>query len=128
MKSRRRKCAITVAAAALAAFLAPGTSAASADPALHYCIAKSVALGVVSDLEHVSVRTACDVVRKFVAWSDEGRHKVVDCPSGNFVGTGTLVIHTFDGYRLSIKESLVMSRGPSSFRVSGYDGWPVGCD
>ncbi len=54
---------------------------------------------------------------------------VARCPSGFFVGIGTLEVHSFDGYRLSINHNLglFMSHGPSSFRVAGYDGWPVGC-
>jgi hypothetical protein len=92
----------------------------SANP--NYCIPNTVAEGVVSDLRHISVRTACTVVRKLVAWLRGNHHVVVSCPGGNYVGLGSLEVHRFDGYRLSIKPDLglVMSHGVRSFRVFGY--------
>jgi hypothetical protein len=79
--------------------------------------------------EHISVRAACDVVQKLLAWEEQGHHRVARCPAGNFVGVGTLVVHSFDGYRLSIDGGMLeLSRGSASFGAAGFSDAPVGCD
>jgi hypothetical protein len=69
------------------------------------------------------------VVQKLLSWVEQGHHPVAHCPGGTYIGVGTLVVHSFDGYRLSIAEGILeLSRGSASFGVAGYSDSPVGCD
>jgi hypothetical protein len=99
--------------------------------AVYCCITNSVALGRVSDLKRISVDTACDVVRKLVAWLEIDHHseEFHRC-TGGVPGEPVLLIHSFDGYSVKLGRSagVAMSRAHSSFEAAGFSDWPVGCD
>jgi hypothetical protein len=97
-----------------------------------YCIPGTNALGFIDMHRSVSLGTACREVRKFVAWLDQDHHSsaLYRCTAG-VPGTPILVMHSLDGYRLSVGEGgggLVLAKGRSSFEIAGFSGWPVGCD
>ncbi len=97
------------------------------------CIHNSVALGRVSDRKGISVGTACDVVRKLVAWLAIDHHTATfyRCTAG-VPGTPVLLTHSFDGYsvRLGTQGGVELSRRHrhSSFVTEGFSDWPVDCD
>jgi hypothetical protein len=117
---------LAVAALAVTAVVAAGAGTAGGTAVGHICIPASGG-PFVSKVTRISIHAACRVAEKLFTWTEHG-HRLVRCPPSG-IGVGTLLVHKFDGYRLRIRSGLlVMSRGPSSFRVSGYSDAPVGCD
>ena len=112
---------------AMTACVAMAASGASARPALisHACGPHGED-PLVYNVRHISDRAACAVGEKLLK-STINRH-LVRCPKSG-IGVGTLLVHRFDGYRLSIKDSLLqMTRGRVSFQFASYSDAPVGCD
>jgi hypothetical protein len=107
------------------ALLAP----VAADAATHQCTS-SPAIEVIESHHDIPLSTACRVVGKFETWlrKDNDEAKLNRCSSN---GASTLLLHSFDGYKLRQGDrfggGLEFSRGRSSFLVSGYSGWPTGC-
>lgn len=95
-----------------------------------YDCTSSPAIEVILSRSHISLRTACQVVGKLDAWlrKDDDQAKLERCSKS---GASTLLLHSFDGYKLRevgrLAGGLVMTRGISSFTVGGYSGWPTGC-
>ncbi|MGA2014091.1 MAG: hypothetical protein ABSH51_26650 [Solirubrobacteraceae bacterium] len=95
-----------------------------------YDCTSSPAIEVILSRSHISLRTACQVVGKLEAWlqKDHDQAKLDQCSK---TGASTLLLHSFDGYKLRevgrLAGGLVMTRGDSSFEVGGYSGWPTGC-
>ena len=77
-------------------------------------------------VRHITIQAACAVGEKLLV-SKVNRH-LVRCPKGG-IGVGTLQVHEFDGYHLSIKDDLLqLARGQVSFQFASYSDAPVGCD
>jgi hypothetical protein len=95
-----------------------------------YDCTRSPALEVIQSRSHVTLHTACRVVGKLEAWlqKDHDQAKLDRCSKS---GASTLLLHSFDGYKLREGDrfggGLIMTRGKTSFTVSGYSGWPTGC-
>jgi hypothetical protein len=115
-----------VAVAAAAALSAGGAQAA---PKFHECQHPVVTGEEAYNLHHVSVKTACGVVRDLGRFE---RHtgniaKLYTC-GGAGHHTPKLKKHAFEGWRLSITKAgdFQMSQGKRSFDVGGTD-FPVSC-
>jgi hypothetical protein len=105
--------AVTAGGASAVPSAAPRACTSNADP-------------VVFDLRHITVHRACALGDKLLD-SKVDKH-LVRCPASG-IGIGTLLVHKFDGYHLSIKDTrLEMSRGRVSFQFASYSDAPVGCD
>jgi len=85
---------------------------------------------VVSHLRDVSAKTACPVALALFRWENKDGHtrELYVC-KGNSPGKPVLRLHRFHGWALGLSRSRLfeMSRGASSFAVSGTD-FPVICD
>jgi hypothetical protein len=127
-----RRLAVVVAVAMMGAALLAGPSAvqaASGEP--HYCLHGINSEGFILKHRNISLDAACRVVRKFVKWLGQDHHSATLSRCGPGVpGKPILLLHSFDGYRLSIPDGggLVLSQGRSSFEIGGFSGWPTGCD
>jgi hypothetical protein len=119
-----------VAVVALAVGLTVGPAAAM--PKLHECQHPTTTGEEAYHLRHIGAQSACKAVRKLAAWlqKDHNRSHLYRCkrPHPNGAGTPVLKRHAFDGYdlRISKRYGLVMSRGKSSFAVTGTD-FPLNC-
>ena len=103
---------------------AASVATVAATPVPHQCT--SNADPVVYDVRGITVQAACALGEKLLE-SKVNRH-LVRCPKSG-IGIGTLLVHEFDGYRLSIKDgTLQMARGRVSFQFASYSDAPVGCD
>jgi hypothetical protein len=128
--ARVRRSLVSVAAALSLAGLAwsLGAAPAQAMPKLIEC-QRPVRTGEeIYDLEHVDPATACPVVRALARWEYHPISHVRElyvC-----VGPGhhrpRLVLHSFEGWRITLAGAFRMSRGNSSFDVTGTD-FPVNC-
>lgn len=109
-------------------------SGALASQHFHEC-QKPVRTGVeVYKLHNISPATACPVALALFAWeaSSPARNRALyGCsrPKPEAAGYPYLRLHRFRGYRLSLTgkfRAFTMSRGRSSFQVSGTD-FPLNC-
>jgi hypothetical protein len=80
------------------------------------------------DLVHVSAATACPVVRALARWEYHPISHIRELYLCKGPGhhTPALVRHSFDGWRITLTSDFRMSRGESSFAVTGTD-FPVNC-
>ena len=123
-----------VAAACVAAAfgVALAASSAGAEPKLYECQHPMVTGQEAYHLHDVSAATACAAVRELAKFVDNGAkgYKLYRCAgrSASNPGHPVLVIHRLDGWKLSVAKryGLVMSRGHSSFAVTGTD-FPLNC-
>ena len=117
-----------------AASLAALPAGAGADPRTYECQHPVKTGEEAFALHHISVKVACAAVLELGKWEYQDHHieQLYGChyPHGPSQGGGTAYLrkHSFDGYRLSIspKYGFVMSRGDSSFAVTGTD-FPLNC-
>jgi hypothetical protein len=109
-------------------------SGAIASPHFHEC-QKPVRTGVeIYKLRGISPATACPVALALFAWeaSSPARSRALyGCsrPKPEAAGYPYLRLHRFRGYRISLTgkfKEFTMSRGGSSFEVSGTD-FPLNC-
>jgi hypothetical protein len=124
---------IAGAAAALVAALALSlVPAASALPKLYECQHPTTTGQDAYHLVNITPARACVVVRKLAVFVDNGAkgYKLYRCAGRTASNPGypALVITRFDGWSLRIesRDGLVMSRGTSSFAVTGTD-FPLNC-
>jgi len=115
---------------ALAASASLGSSAAQALPKLTECQRPASTGEEAYHLKNVTAATACPVVRALAHWEYHPyTHitKLYTCV-GPMKRTPKLVLHSFDGWKLSITRAgdFQMSRGSSSFDVTGTD-FPLNC-
>ncbi|MGA2469257.1 MAG: hypothetical protein ABSG64_01035 [Solirubrobacteraceae bacterium] len=118
--------ALVVAAAAAASLSM--SAPAQADTKYTECQHPVVTGVEVSNLRHVSTATACPVALSLYSWENKDANgtKLYKCTSSP-PGV-VLKLHKFDGWKLSItKSGFEMSRGQSSFYVSGTD-FPIACN
>jgi hypothetical protein len=112
-----------LAAAAIAAAV-PMTASAK----LYECQHPTVTGYEAYDLHHIRPATACAAVRALWKWEQRDHHvsQLYRCTA--HPGRPILKRHRFDGYTLRIARSgaFVMSRGRSSFSVTGTD-FPLNC-
>jgi hypothetical protein len=127
--------ALAGAAAALAAALALALTLAGpavAMPKLYECQHPTVTGQEAYQLVNIGPASACVVVRKLAVFVDGGAkgYKLYRCAGRNASNPGypALVISRFDGWNLRVesRDGLVMSRGESSFAVTGTD-FPLNC-
>jgi hypothetical protein len=123
--------AAVAATGALAAALALAP-AAGAMAKLYECQHPTVTGREAYHLVAISPAKACVVVRELAVFVDNGAkgYRLYRCAgrSSNNPGHPVLVITRFDGWSLHIesRDGLVMSRGKSSFAVTGTD-FPLNC-
>jgi hypothetical protein len=141
MYMRRANRGVAIVAVTIAALVAVCTAGARATLASYKCVEpegagtsccihNTVGIGRVSDRKGISAATACDVVRKLVAWLKIDHHteKFYRCTAG-VPGTPVVLTHSFDGYSVKLRQgSVELSRRHSSFVTAGFSDWPVSCD
>jgi hypothetical protein len=126
-----RVLATAAATAALAAALALAP-AASAMPKLYECQHPTVTGQEAYHLADITPAKACVVVRELAVFVDNGAkgYRLYRCAGRNSSNPGhpVLVIASLDGWSLHVasRDGLVMSRGKSSFAVTGTD-FPLNC-
>jgi hypothetical protein len=126
--------ALRGAGAAVAATALALTFAASAVamPKLYECQHPTVTGQDAYQLVNITPASACVVVRKLAVFVDGGAkgYKLYRCAGRTATNPGypALVISRFDGWSLRVesRDGLVMSRGKSSFAVTGTD-FPLNC-
>ena len=123
----------SIAAAVVLAFAASGSlgsSAAQALPKLTECQHPTVTGEEAFHLKNVTAATACPVVRALAHWEYHPYTHIVKLYTcvGPMKHTPKLVLHSFDGWKLSITRAgdFQMARGSSSFDVIGTD-FPLNC-
>jgi hypothetical protein len=120
---------ISGSAAALALCgLSFAAGASQASPKLTECQHPLVTGEEAYNLHDVGAVTACTVVRALGRWET---HPISDIRElyacvGAGHHTPELVLHSFDGWKLSLTPDFRMSRGSRSFDVTGTD-FPVNC-
>lgn len=120
------------ACAAGAAGLVLVAAPAGAAPKLYECQHPTVTGQEAYHLHDVSPATACAAVRELARFVDNGAkgYRLYRCAGRTATNPGhpVLVIHRLDGWKLSVADryGLVMSRGRSSFAVTGTD-FPLNC-
>jgi len=80
-------------------------------------------------LRHISIARACPVALAFFRWEINGRHRLslYRCHElGQRHPHPHLRLHTFRGWRLSLRPDFVMSRRGASFAIAGI-GFPIDC-
>jgi len=105
-----------------------GAASAQALPKLTECQRPARTGEEIYSLRNVSAATACPVVRALAKWEYHpisNTRKLYACV-GPGHHTPRLVRRRFDGWALSIHDGFVMSRGRSSFKVTGTD-FPLNC-
>jgi hypothetical protein len=106
--------------------------AASAMPKLYECQHPTVTGQEAYHLVDITPAKACVVVRQLAVFVDNGAkgYKLYRCAGRNSSNPGhpVLVITSLGGWSLRIesRDGLVMSRGKSSFAVTGTD-FPLNC-
>jgi hypothetical protein len=119
--------ALATTAAAVA--LATGGAAPAAVPKIYECQHPLTTGQEAYNLRHVSVKTACKLVRDLGRWENQDHHltQLYKCV-GAGQHTPRLKKHSLEGWKLSITKpgDFQMSRGRSSFDVGGTD-FPVDC-
>jgi hypothetical protein len=125
----RRGGASAFALAVLATTLAAGAApAAQAEPKLIECQQPARTGEEIYALHGVTRATACPVVRALARWEYHPASHITELYTcvGPGHHTPKLVRHRFDGWRLSIADGFVMSKGGASFKVTGTD-FPLNC-
>ena len=127
-----RRGLLAAAAAATAALALAFAAPAGAMPKLYECQHPTVTGQEAYHLVNITAARACVVVRELAVFVDNGAkgYKLYGCAGRSSTNPGhpVLVISHLDGWNLHIasRDGLVMSRGKSSFAVTGTD-FPLNC-